>query len=155
MIELRRAAEDDLDWLEGLGRSCFSPPWTRESFAHALSGAGSLVLVALCGGERAGYLVLSHVLDEGSVDSVCTGPEFRRRGAGSALLRAAIEEGRRLSLARITLEVRKSNTAAIALYEKYGFLSLGIRPGYYERPREDAVIMTLELGDAENDNTLC
>ena len=70
-------------------------------------------------------------------------------------MRAAIEEGRRLSLARITLEVRKSNTAAIALYEKYGFLSLGIRPGYYERPREDAVIMTLELGDAENDNTLC
>ena len=70
MIELRPANERDLGWIEGLERECFSLPWTREQLEHQINGSGSLLLVACCGGEPAGYMGLDFVLDEGYVTKV-------------------------------------------------------------------------------------
>ena len=146
MIEVRTAVSSDIDWLTGLERDNFSLPWTRELFSHMLSDERTDILVAEEGGYRLGYLAFSRVLDEGSVDNVCTAPEHRRHGVGDALLTAAEDLAAGYELTSITLEVRESNAPALALYEKHGFANLGKRPGYYEQPREDAVIMTLYLG---------
>lgn len=145
MIELRPANERDLGWIESLERECFSLPWTREQLEHQINGSGSLLLVACCGGEPAGYMGLDFVLDEGYVTNVCTAPAFRRRGVASALIDGVTARGRELGLSFITLEARVSNAAARSLYAGKGFTEAGIRPGYYERPKEDAVIMTLYL----------
>ena len=145
MIELRPANERDLGWIESLERECFSLPWTREQLEHQINGSGSLLLVACCGGEPAGYMGLDFVLDEGYVTNVCTAPAFRRRGVASALIDGVAARGRELGLSFITLEARVSNAAARSLYTGKGVVEAGIRPGYYERPKEDAVIMTLYL----------
>ena len=73
-------------------------------------------------------------------------PEMRGRGLGEELLRAMLEQGTKMGIIYWTLEVRVSNIAAIKLYEKVGFTSAGIRPGYYEKPREDANIMWYQFG---------
>ena len=145
MIEIRPAVEADLARICELERECFSLPWTREQLAGRLAGDGRLLLTARIDGVLAGYMGLDYVLDEGYVANVCTAPEFRRRGVGGALVDAVVARARELGLSFVTLEARASNAPAIALYAKKGFETAGIRPGYYERPREDAVIMTLYL----------
>ncbi len=145
MIELRDAAEGDIGRICELEGRCFSLPWTREQLSRQRSGDGKLLLCAELDGEVAGYMGLDYVLDEGYVTNVCTAPEFRRRGVASALIDAVVGRARELGLSFITLEARVSNAPARALYAKKGFENVGIRSGYYEKPREDAVIMTLYL----------
>lgn len=149
MIEVRSACENDVEWLCEVENANFSLPWTAETFMHMLSDDNCDILLATPDGERAGFLVLSRVLDEGSIDNVCTVPALRRRGAADALMDAAVALAEQHELALITLEVRQSNSGAIALYRKHNFETVGIRPGYYLQPREDAVIMTLYLKEEQ------
>ena len=88
-----------------------------------------------------GWAGLESVCGEGSVTNIAVLPKFRRRGTGEALTRALLAAAQELALDRLLLEVRVSNAPAIALYEKLGFSPLGVRPGFYEAPREDALIM--------------
>ena len=81
------------------------------------------------------------IAGEGNITNVVVTPEARRRGVATGLLRYLVEKGDRAGLTAYTLEVRVSNAAAIGLYEKLGFVSEGIRPDFYEKPTEDAVIM--------------
>ena len=90
----------------------------------------------------AGYAGLQTVLDEGSITNVAVLPEFRRRGAARALLEELLARGKAMDLAFLTLEVRASNAPAIALYTGLGFQEVGRRRGYYEAPREDALLFT-------------
>ena len=145
MIDVRPAVEADLDWLCALEQECFSLPWTRDQLSHQLSGGGKMLLVAELDGERAGYMGLDFVLDEGYVTNVCTASAFRRRGVASALIDEMISRAAALELAFLSLEVRASNSPAIALYRGKGFVDVGVRPGYYEKPAEDAIIMNLYI----------
>lgn len=145
MIEIRLAAASDLDWLCAMEAECFSLPWTREQLERQLSGDGRLLYVAELNSNLAGYMGLDYVLDEGYVTNVCTAPEFRRLGVAGALIDAVVARSRELGLTFVSLEARVSNAAARSLYAQKGFIDAGIRPGYYEKPREDAVIMTLYL----------
>ena len=145
MIDVRPAVEADLDWLCALEQECFSLPWTRDQLSHQLSGGGKMLLVAELDGERVGYMGLDFVLDEGYVTNVCTAGAFRRRRVASALIGSVISRARALYLSFVTLEARVSNAPARSLYAGKGFTEVGIRPGYYEKPAEDAVIMTLFL----------
>jgi ribosomal-protein-alanine N-acetyltransferase len=85
------------------------------------------------------------VLDEGSLDNIAVDPAYRRQGVAQALLEALIAQGQAQRLSFITLEVREHNAPAIGLYEKNGFQVVGRRKNYYEKPREDAILMTLTL----------
>ena len=96
-------------------------------------------------GELAGYMGLQYVLDEGYISNVCTAPEHRRRGVAGALIDEMISRARALGLSFLSLEVRVSNDPAISLYAGKGFVSVGVRPKYYEKPTEDAMIMNLAL----------
>lgn len=138
-MRIEKAAAGHVPAIAALEARCFpEDPWPAETIQYKLDE----FLVALEEGELLGYLCLSSVLDEGSLDNIAVAPEQRRRGIAEALLTAAEEDARRRALAFITLEVRAGNEAAIRLYEKHGYARVGLRRGYYEHPREDAILMT-------------
>lgn len=128
---------------EELEKQCFSMPWSMEMLMAELISPTCRYYAAEEDGVLAGYCGMQYVLDEGYINNIAVDPAYRRRGIASALMDRAIDVARELELAFLTLEVRESNTAAIALYEKFGFVSVGQRRAYYERPTEDAVLMTL------------
>lgn len=127
-------------------RLCFSHPWSENALREELFNDTACFLAAVTDeGEVVGYAGLHCVLDEGYIDNVAVRPEYRRQGVAGELLGAFLRFGQ-ANLAFLTLEVRKSNLPAIALYEKFGFFKVGERKNYYDSPREDAVLMTREFG---------
>ena len=136
--------------IASLEKECFTDPWSENLLEAALFDPQASFIVAEDGedGNILGYAGLHAVLDEGYIDNIAVVPDARRHGVASALLEVFCRFGE-VNLAFLTLEVRKSNTAAIALYEKFGFQWAGLRPGYYQHPREDAVIMTREFKKEE------
>lgn len=126
-------------------RECFSLPWTEKTLRAQLDKE-RCVFLAACEGETVlGYVGLSHVLDEGYISNVAVAPAYRRQGVAGALVAELIRRARALRLAFLTLEVREGNAPAVALYAKHGFRVVGRRKNYYEKPREDALLMTLDL----------
>jgi len=125
-----------------LERECFSMPWSETMLEDSLYDSNASFIVAEDEeGNILGYAGLHAVLDEGYIDNIAVEEAARRHGVASALLDVFCRFAE-VNLAFLTLEVRKSNAAAIALYEKHGFQMAGLRKGFYQRPREDAVIMT-------------
>lgn len=143
---------DHLDEVAELERVCFPDPWSRDMLKEELENDLAAFLVALDErGAVAGYAGLQVVLDEGYILNVAVRPDCRRRGVAGRLLEVFLNFARGNQLAFLTLEVRASNYAAIALYGSRGFRGVGRRKNYYEHPREDAVIMTMDLtGEQEN-----
>ena len=134
---------DHLDELVELERICFSTPWSRNMLAEELDNACSAFLVAVDANDKVvGYAGLQVVLDEGYIANVAVFPEYRRQGIAGQLLQVFMNFAEANRLAFLTLEVRASNQAAIALYANRGFEEVGRRKNYYEHPREDAIIMT-------------
>ena len=159
-FSLRRLELADLDTIEKIERASYPTPWSRSMFASELAKQRSLSIAAVApDGRLVGYLVLSRYVDAWHVMNVAVDPEHRRRGIASAMLRRLFEVTRDDAERGYTLEVRVSNLAAIGLYEGFGFVSRGVRRGYYTDNREDAVIMwkdpdpkELERGAGAGDN---
>lgn len=139
------AAARHLPQVERLEQRCFSVPWTEAQLRAQLPDDRHVFLVAERGGEVLGYVGLMHVFDEGYISNVAVSPDCRRQGIGAALIAELTRRAGRLELAFLTLEARASNAPAIRLYEKMGFRQVGRRKRYYQRPEEDAVLMTLFL----------
>ena len=137
---------DHLDEVAELERICFSTPWSRNMLAEELDNLLSAFLVALDDHDKVvGYAGVQIVLDEGYLTNVAVRPECRRQGIAGKLLQVFLDFAKANHLAFLTLEVRASNYDAIALYGSRGFRSVGRRKNYYEHPKEDAIIMTLEF----------
>jgi [ribosomal protein S18]-alanine N-acetyltransferase len=134
-----------------LERIVFGDPWPESAFREELArerhGGYSRVLVEH-GSVRA-YSVAWFVADEAHLANLATDPEHRSRGLARALLRDLLVEARRRGLVTVWLEVRVGNAAAIRLYEGHGFRGVGIRKGYYQKEREDALVMVLPLQTEE------
>ena len=142
-----------LDQLEAIERACFSDPWSRKLLAELLALENAHTIAAVDGsGTVLGYASLQTVLDEGYVNNLAVLPAHRRRGIASALLGEFRRYGEERELAFLTLEVRASNAAALALYAKHGYAQAGRRKNYYTHPREDAILMTLEFVKHETGN---
>ena len=137
--------------LEKLERLCFSRPWSRKMLAEELENQCAAFLVAQDGetGQVIDYAGLLVVADEGYITNVAVFPEYRRQGVAAKLLAVFENFARGNHLAFLTLEVRPSNAAAIALYESFGFKQAGRRKNYYDLPKEDALILTKTYGEAE------
>lgn len=131
-----------LDNILEIENRCFSVPWTRTALENQMNDKKSIFLAAVDGGRVLGYIGMLAILDEGYISNVAVAPDCRRRGIAGALIDAVIAR-KRDELAFITLEVRTSNMPAIALYKTHGFTEVGRRKNYYDRPKEDAVLMTL------------
>ncbi len=126
--------------LAALEQQCFAAPWSAQALAEELSNPHAVFLVAEQAGEVCGYAGMHHLGDEGFITNVAVSPAARRQGVARALLAALEHYARQHTLYRLTLEVRVSNAAAIALYEGAGYRRDGVRPGFYRQPTEDAAI---------------
>ena len=138
---------DHLDSLADLESLAFSTPWSYDARAEELQNPLAVFLVAedVDAESAVGYLGMHHILDEGFIANLAVHPAYRRQGIARSLLREAQEYAEAHDLARLTLEVRASNVPAIALYEGMGFTRDGIRPGFYDSPKEDAAIYSYYL----------
>ena len=136
----------DLDAVLRIEEISFTSPWTREMYLAELENTGTAFCYLARGpdGAAVGFCSLWRILDELHINNLAVLPEWRRRGIGSALLAHAVQEGRQSGATRATLEVRRSNDLARALYEGFGFKVAGVRPGYYTNPVEDALVLWRE-----------
>ena len=123
---------------------CFRDPWSEKSVASELNNPLSLWLVALDGERVAGYVGSQSVMGESDMMNVAVHPDYRRRGIAEKLCLALVDALREKGNHCLSLEVRSSNAPAKALYEKLGFVQVGLRKNYYRNPREDACILRKE-----------
>ncbi len=127
-------------------------PWPAKSFEYEVtsSPASRLWVVEEQDGTIVGYIATWLIEPELHINNLTISPECRRRGLGSALLRFALHFGRASGARMATLEVRGTNDAARSLYRKHGFVQAGLRVGFYDSPRDDAIIMSREIGTRGN-----
>lgn len=141
MIVYRDMTPEDVPFISRLEEETFSMPWSPASFLQMIEAEDARYYVAEEDGQLLGGCGLWLIAGEGNIGNVAVAETARRRGVGTGLLRHLISEGDKQGLTAYTLEVRVSNEAAIGLYRKLGFVSEGIRPNFYEKPTEDAMIM--------------
>ena len=167
-MTIRMATPEDAEDIFEIENLCFSDPWSRESIEYELEANPAAVYVvaeiddetvagrsddetaagrsaAEAGGKSiVGYAGLWWIENEGHITNVAVRPGFRNRRIGSHILETLLESTQEEGIDNFTLEVRESNDAARALYEKYGFTVEGIRKGYYRtgpKGRENALIL--------------
>ncbi len=136
--------ERDLDAITAIAQASFPHPWTREMFAQELSSqplSRSYVL-RTADGEVAAFCTCWLVIDELHINTIAVDPSRRRQGYARDLLAHVLREAKRSEAKRALLEVRASNTAAIRLYEAFGFTTESVRKGYYPSPPEDALVLS-------------
>ncbi len=138
--------ESDLDAVLAIECAVYSHPWTRGNFADSLRAAYACRTWRL-GGELLGYFVVMVAAGEAHLLNLSIAAAQQRRGHGSVLLREALQLARSRGARRLTLEVRPSNLAGKALYEKFGFARISLRRGYYPASggREDALVLGCAL----------
>lgn len=144
MIQIVEMSVDHIEQIASLERMCFSAPWSKNSIASELDNPLSLWLAAMDGEHLAGYVGSQTVMGETDLLNIAVHPDYRRRGIARELLLALVERLKQRGSGCLTLEVRPSNAAARCLYEKLGFVQVGMRPKYYEKPQEDGMILRKE-----------
>lgn len=148
MYAIREMTAADAGALARLDCECFSVPWSEKSFSDEAENEIARYFVAVSDGEIIGYAGYWQVGGEGDITNIAVAEKMRRRGIASALLQRLIACAREEAVSLLTLEVRRGNTAARSLYARFSFEEMGERRNYYINPREDALIMTLKLGEA-------
>lgn len=140
-ILVRKLQESDIEAIAEIEADSFSLPWSPQDFADLLGRNDCTYLVAEVDGVLAGSCGMTTICQEGNIDNVVVAKTFRGMGVAQKLLQELLTRGEADGVEAFTLEVRVSNAPAIHVYEKMGFVSEGIRPGFYEKPVEDAMIM--------------
>ena len=144
-MEIIKMNESHVAQVAELEKICFgSAAWSEKSVASELTNALAFWLVAVDGGRVAGYVGSQTVCDETDMMNVAVHPDFRRQGIGEKLVEQLVTELKSIGSHALMLEVRVSNAPAIGLYEKMGFLQVGLRKNYYRNPKEDAMILRKE-----------
>lgn len=141
-ISIGLMREQDVPRVLEIEQVSFPSPWPRDAYIRELrDNRLACYLVAREAGTVVGYTGMWIILEEAHVTTIAVAPDHRRRGIGERLLVALIAEALRRGARWITLEVRRTNDSAKALYRKYGFKEIGVRKGYYSDNREDAIVM--------------
>ena len=138
-IEIRRLIFADLPSVIAIERRAFPTPWSLAMFVLELSKPAGICLAARSNDQLVGYIICSRFDQVWHIMNVSVDPELHRRGIATSMIDEVL--GRVGREGQITLEVRPTNSGAIALYEKFGFLAAGRRPRYYQDNGEDALIM--------------
>lgn len=138
---IRPLRETDIEPLSVIEAEAFSMPWSPRDFAELLKHDYCLYLVAEADGVVAGCAGMTVSCGEGNIDNVVVAGEYRGRGIAQSMLKALFRAGAAQGVEAYTLEVRAGSREAIHIYEKAGFVSEGVRPRFYEKPTEDALIM--------------
>lgn len=119
-----------LDSIYAIEQATFNPPWKKEDFAVELENSDSLVMVLLESGQLVGYLFSKKAIDEVQINKVCIHPDFRGRGYGKQLFGSFVSRMKLIGM-KLFLEVECTNTAAVKLYERHGFVVSRIRKKIY------------------------
>ena len=142
MITIERLTEDDCSTVSALEKEIFgSDAWSTEDFEETLCCDYAYYVVARDGDAIVGSAGLRNMCGDADITNVLVRSDHRRSGIAYVMLSELMDRAVSIGVRNYTLEVRRSNYPAISLYEKLGFVSEGIRPGFYDRPKEDAVIM--------------
>jgi ribosomal-protein-alanine acetyltransferase len=136
---------DELALVEIAAESPESAQWSRGSYLEFAGSNRGLILVAEAAEKIRGFLACRCIAEEAEILNLAVRRDQRRCGVATALLKAAVEEFYSRSASRVFLEVRESNAAAMAFYEKHGFEKTGKRPGYYRDPQDSAILMEMKL----------
>lgn len=144
MIAIREMQKTDLEQVAQIEKKCFSEPWSVTGFSSSLESKDTLYMVAVEEEQIVGYCGCLQSFEEADVTNVAVKEECRKRGIAGKMLQELMLLGKQRGIQRFTLEVRVSNLGAIHLYEKLGFVSVGIRKNFYSKPTEDARIMWTE-----------
>lgn len=144
-VRIRPMREADLPRVVEIERSSFTMPWSEGTFRGLLRRGDAALVVAEADGELIGHAIFWAVLAQGELGDIAVIPEWRDRGIGTRLLYEIFERAKGRGVRELYLEVRISNEAAQRLYERHGFRRVGRRPGYYSRPKEDALVMCRRL----------
>lgn len=136
----------DLSAVARIEQTSFDDPWPLAALLEELEPSPlRLPLVVEEDDQVVGYLMAWRTADELHILNVAIAPAYRRRGLGAVLLRGALDEALRGGMSQVTLEVRRSNLPALAMYRAFGFADEGVRPNYYADTGEDALVLTLSL----------
>ena len=135
--ELHHAAQ-----MFAIENEAFAAPWSQDALMQEISHKHAVCFVATDENEKIhGHAYMRQIINEGHINNIAVQKESRRLGIGSLLANALIAAAHSREMIGLTLEVRESNAAAIALYKKHGFKEEGIRKNYYANPTEDGIIM--------------
>ena len=147
---IRLAERRDVNELLGIEQTQFPEPWTKNMLLDEIGNTETRrYTVAVLGGTIVGYLGVMFVMDELHVHTIGTLPGFEGRGVSTSLMDDAWRDALARGLVRATLEVATSNQRAQRLYFRYGFKPVGIRKNYYERTREDALVLWADVVDLD------
>ena len=144
---IRPMTEGDIKEIAALEKECFSTPWSENSLREELTNETSRFFTLKIGNELLGYIGANNISGEVYITNVAVKAEHRKKGYGERLIKHLITESLFENAEFVTLEVRRSNKAAINLYEKCGFKKAGERKNFYSVPCEDALIYTRNLKD--------
>ncbi len=141
---IREIDKRDAKAVAEIEKLCFSSPWSEDGVISSLD-AGDVFLGAFDNDALIGYVGVRAFDDCGEIGNIATHPDYRRQGVGKALLSNLNETLKAKGVFSVVLEVRESNSAAISLYEGHGYKNIGIRKNLYDNPREDGIVMKLEI----------
>ena len=141
MIIIREMNASDVEAASKIESEVFSMPWSAEDFLEMVEADYAHYYVAEADGVLAGCCGIRDIVGEGEITNVVVAADFRKRGIGRKMMEYMLKEADERGIGDCTLEVRISNAPAIRLYESLGFKGEGIRPHFYEKPVEDALIM--------------
>jgi len=144
-VLISNADDRHISGIHAIESECFSDPWPVQTIRAQLPDDTHVFLVALDGERVVGYVGMMYVLDEGYISNVAVTASHRRQNIADQLIFELLDRAKTLDLRFVTLEVRESNEPAKSLYKKHGFEVVGIRKGYYTKPKENAVLMTVYL----------
>lgn len=142
-FSIRSLEQADVDQVYQIEQDLFSLPWTRKDFCDSIENENNIYLIIEKNGIIVGYCGLWGILEEGQINNIAIKREYQNHKLGHHILKELIKNGQKKGLKSFTLEVRESNKNAIHLYENLGFTSMGKRTGFYDYPKEDALIMWL------------
>ena len=145
MIQIIPMAGEHIDGICEIENESFGDPWSRQMFVDLLNNPFAVCFTAAEDAEVAGYLIAYHVGSEIQILNIAVKKSGRHRKIATKLFDFIFEYAKAENAAEFTLEVRPSNTGAIALYKKLGFKIDGARKNYYIKPKEDAILMSLKI----------
>lgn len=140
-ITLRFADFSDCTDIAAIESQCFSEPWSADAVRDFLGFDFNRILCAVIDNRLAGYVSFTFIPDEIEIQNVAVAPDLRRKGIADAIMYALGKYAADNFAAKISLEVRVSNIAAISLYQKHGFFGTDVRKSFYRHPTEDACVM--------------
>lgn len=140
-FQIEDMTEETVSKVQALASDLFSVPWSEQSLREEIDNPHCIFRLALDFDKKLiGYYGIYTMYENADIARIGVDASYRRRGIGSVLLKDAEQKAKEAGCEKMQLEVRASNEAARAFYEKHGFKQDGLRPNYYDKPTEDAVL---------------